>query len=561
MRLNDAHEKMHAVTEGLAEPPRFDPKRRRAVLVALSLVTILASFEATVVSTAMPTIIGELEGLPLYSWVFAVYLLTTTVTMPLYGRLADLHGRRLILLVSIVLFLLGAAACAAAQSMPQLILARGLQGIGAGGLLPTALTVTADLYTVRERARVQGLFSTLWGAASLIGPLVGALMTVSLGWRSIFTINLPLGVLAFAIVATNLRESRAPRRDPFDAWGALALGSGVTFLLLSTLQGTAVITLGLRIALVVAGLAGIACFVRLQARDHPLVPLSLFARAETAAPYFGGALLGTTIYGVDTFVPLFVQGARGGTAAAAGAVVTPLVLFWAVCSSFAARLIVPYGFRATARAGTAVIVVGFAALVACARLDAAVPWISAACALVGCGLGFVGLTQVLAIQHTTAERIRGVATSLVPFFRTVGGSLGVGALGGLLSMGLVSRLGAEAETAGRWLARGGHAAEAATAASAGEALRLRLALEDSLLPVFAVLLGLAVLNFYLAGYFPDRADDRPAPVREASAAGHEPRSEPGPFEAAAASPKPGAIPAGSAPGRPAERPREPPASV
>jgi MFS family permease len=498
------------VTSGPTEPPRFDPKRRRAVLLALSLVTILASFEATVVSTAMPTIIGELEGLPLYSWVFAVYLLTTTVTMPLYGRLADLHGRRLILLVSIVVFLLGAAACAVAQSMPQLILARGLQGVGAGGLLPTALTVTADLYTVRERARVQGLFSTLWGVASLVGPLLGAIMTVTLGWRSIFSINLPLGVLAFALVTTNLKESRAPRRDPFDVRGALALGLGVTLLLVSILQGTSLLTLGVRLLLVAAGLACLAFFVRLQARDHPLVPLSLFARSETAAPYFCGALLGTTIYGVDTFVPLFVQGARGGTAAAAGAVVTPLVLFWAICSSFAARLVVPWGFRATARAGTAVIVCGFSALVACVRLDAPVPWISAACALVGCGLGFVGLTQVLAIQATTPESIRGVATSLVPFFRTVGGSLGVGALGGVLSMGLIARLGAEAETAGRWLARGSHAAASAAAAPPVEAARLRLALEEALLPVFAVLLGLAVLNSYLSGFFPDRADERPA---------------------------------------------------
>jgi MFS family permease len=515
------------VRDGPAEPPRFDPKRRRAVLLALSLVTILASFEATVVSTAMPTIIGELEGLPLYSWVFAVYLLTTTVTMPLYGRLADLHGRRLILLVSIVVFLLGAGACALARTMPQLILARGLQGLGAGGLLPTALTVTADLYKVQERARVQGLFSTLWGVASLVGPLLGAVMTVTFGWRSIFSINLPLGVLAFFLVATNLVESRAPRRDPFDVGGAAALGLGVTLLLVSLLQGTVGLGWKLRLLLVLAGAVCLALFVRLQAGDHPLVPLSLFSRAETAAPYFCGALLGTTIYGVDTFVPLFVQGARGGTAATAGAVVTPLVLFWALCSSIAARLVVPWGFRATARAGTAVIVCGFAALLACTELDAAVPWISAACALVGCGLGFVGLTQVLAIQHTTAESIRGVATSLVPFFRTVGGSLGVGALGGVLSMGLLARLGAEAETAGRFLARGSAFSSAAPLSGGLEAARLRHALEAALLPVFAILFALAVLNLFLTGYFPARADDGPARnERRETPASAEPRIEP-----------------------------------
>lgn len=481
--------------------------------MALSLVTILASFEATVVSTAMPTIIGELEGLPLYSWVFAVYLLTTTVTMPLYGRLADLHGRRRILLISIVLFLAGALACALARSMPQLILARGLQGLGAGGLLPTSLTVTADLYPVRERARVQGLFSTLWGAASLLGPLLGAGMTVAFGWRSIFSINLPTGLLAYALVARNLRESRAPRSDPFDLTGALTLGVGVTALLFSVLHGTGSLALppGLRLALVLGGSGALVLFARLQAsRAHPLIPLSLFTRVETAAPYLCGVLLGTTIYGIDTFVPLFVQGARGGTAAAAGAVVTPVMFFWAMSSSVAARLVVPLGFRTTARVGALLVVLGFAALLACTELDASVPWISAACALVGCGLGFAGLTQALAIQHTTPESIRGVATSLVPFFRTVGGSLGVGALGGLLSLGLVSRLGPGADTAGRWLTRGVEAAAAAPGEVAGlDPTAFRHALERSLLPVFVVLLVLAVANLFVAGFFPARADEPP----------------------------------------------------
>ena len=490
------------------DEPRFDPTQRRAVLVALSLVTVLASFEATVVSTAMPTIIGELEGLPLYSWVFAVYLLTTTVTMPLYGRLADLHGRRRIMLISIVVFLAGALACALARSMPQLILARGLQGIGAGGLLPTSLTVTADLYPVHERARVQGLFSTLWGVASLVGPLLGAGMTVAFGWRSIFSINLPTGILAFALVARNLRESRAPRRDPFDVPGALTLGVGVTALLFSVLHGTGglALPLWLRLALLFGGMGALVGFARLQAsREHPLIPLSLFTKTETVAPYLCGVLLGTSIYGIDTFVPLFVQGARGGTAAAAGAVVTPLMFFWAMSSSVAARLIVPFGFRATARAGALFIVLGFGALLACTEMDASVPWISAACAIVGCGLGFAGLTQVLAIQHATAERIRGVATSLVPFFRTVGGSLGVGALGGLLSLGLVSRLGQGADTAGRWLAHGAVSSAGATEAAVLDPAVFRQALERSLFPVFVVLLGLAFVNLFVAGLFPARA--------------------------------------------------------
>jgi MFS family permease len=241
-----------------------------------------------------------------------------------------------------------------------------------------------------------------------------------------------------------------------------------------------------------SGLVLLAVFVRLEgSREHPLVPPDLFRHARTAAPYVGGVLLGTTIYGVDTFVPLFVQGARGGTAGAAGAVITPLVLFWALSAAVAARVIVRFGFRRTARAGALLILAGFIGLLVAARLDAPVLAISAACGLIGAGLGPSSLSQVLAIQNVVDEGRRGVATSLVPFSRTVGGSLGVGALGGILAAGLTRRMGAAAETAGAALAEGRVPRE------------LRLALEQSLFPVFVVLLALATVNLVVTSRFPD----------------------------------------------------------
>jgi MFS family permease len=480
--------------------PSFDPARRRAVTFALVLVTALASFESTVVSTAMPTIIGELNGLPLYSWVFSIYLLASTVTMPLYGRLADIHGRRRILMSATGLFLAGAMACAFARSMPQLILARGLQGLGAGGLIPIALTVTGDLYSLEERARIQALFSGVWGFASLIGPLLGAFMTVTFGWRSIFSINIPLGLVALYLVATKMIESRASLPDPLDLAGAATLALGIAALLFAVLQkaGAGSIGPGARSALVLTGLASLGVFVRLQARrTHPLVPPELFRRAETAAPYVGGVFLGTTIYGVDTFVPLYIQGARGGTAGAAGAVITPLVLFWAISASVAARVLLRFGFRRTAGAGALLILAGFGGLIAATLLDARVAWISLACGVIGAGLGPSSLSQILVIQNVVEERQRGVATSLVPFFRTVGGSLGVGALGGILATGLTRRLGPAADTAGGLLSAGSVPKE------------LRLALEQSLLPIFVVLLGLAVLNLLVTSRFPEHREARP----------------------------------------------------
>jgi len=475
--------------------PRFDPARRRAVTIALLLVTALSSFESTVVSTAMPTIIGELHGLPLYTWVFSIYLLASTITMPIYGRLADVYGRRRILMGATLVFLLGAVACALARSMPQLIVARGLQGLGAGGLIPIALTVTGDLYSLEERARVQAFFSGVWGFASLVGPLLGAFLTLTFGWRSIFTINVPLGLVALFLVATKMIESREPGSDPLDVTGALTLALGIGALLFAVLQRTGAEALGTgaRLFLGVLGFALLGLFARLQAgRKHPLIPPELFRHADTAAPYVGGILLGTTIYGVDTFVPLFVQGARGGTAGAAGAVITPLVLFWALSAAVAARIIVRFGFRATARAGALLILAGFVGLLVAARFDAPVAAISAACGLIGAGLGPSSLSQVLAIQNVVEERRRGVATSLVPFFRTVGGSLGVGALGGILATGLTRRMGAAADSAGSLLTEGHVPRE------------MRLALEQSLLPVFAVLLALALVNLAVTSRFPDR---------------------------------------------------------
>lgn len=492
-----------------ADPtPRFDPKRRRAVTVALILVSALASFESTVVSTAMPTIIGDLGGLPLYAWVFSVYLLTSTVGMPVYGRLADIHGRRRLLLVGIGVFVSGAIFCAFARTMPQLIAARAIQGLGAAGMLPVTLAVAADIYSIEQRTKVQGLFSAVWGFSSLIGPLLGAFLTVHSGWRSIFWINIPLGLIAFFLVFTRMIESRARLSDPVDVAGSAALAVGVSLVLLGVLHtpagGPGGATPMTQWALLGAGIAALAFFAWLQTRrEHPLVPPELFRRWDTASPYLAGIVMGTAIYGVDTFVPLFVQGARGGTAGAAGAVVTPLIFMWAFSSAVAAKIILRFGFRRTARLGAILVLFGLAGLCAGAFWNAGVAWISAACALVGGGLGPCAIAQVLAIQHVAPERQRGVATSLIPFFRTVGGSIGVGALGGVFAAGLSVRLGSGMETASRLLAGGPAGSPEASGAPAVAPALFRQAIERSLLPVFLVLLALAAINLFLASGFPE----------------------------------------------------------
>ena len=414
------------------------------------------------------------------------------------------------LLVAGSFFLAGAVCCAFARSMPWLIGARALQGLGAGGLVPLSLTVAGDLFSIQDRARVQGIFSGIWGLASLTGPLIGAGMTVAFGWRSIFTINVPLGLVALGLVATQLVETRARRSDPLDVAGALTLAAAVTALLVSVTGRADAegLPLAMRGALFAAGLVLAVAFVRLEKRRaHPLIPVVLFSSATRAAPYVGGLVLGTTIYGVDTFVPLFVQGARGGTAGAAGAVVTPLVLAWSLSATLGARAIVRHGFRRTAQVGALLVLAGLAGLVAASLLDAPVWAVSVVCGVIGAGLGPSSLSHLLTVQHASEEEVRGSATALVPFSRTIGGSLGVAALGGIFSAGLAARLGPAAASAGRLLAHG--AGEGTAEATPVQAAAVRLAIEHSLLPVFALLLVLAVLNLGVAGRLPRSLDKGP----------------------------------------------------
>jgi MFS family permease len=398
--------------------------------------------------------------------------------------------------------------------MPQLIVARGIQGLGAAGLIPIALTVSGDIFSLEERARVQGLFSAVWGFASLVGPLLGAWMTISLGWRSIFAINVPLGILAAALVWTKMIESRSALPDPVDLAGTLTLAGGMTALLFAVLrapEGGAMAAPSVPLLLLAAALLGV--FVRIQMRrSHPLIPPDLFRRWATAAPYLGGTVLGTTIFGVSTFVPLYVQGARGGTAGSAGAVITPLILMWALSAAVSARFVVRFGFRTTARAGSLLSLVGLAGLIAAAFERAGVGWISLACGLVGSGLGPSSLSQILVIQDLVPEQRRGVATSLVPFSRTVGGSIGVGALGGILAAGLSARLGPAAEKAGALLA-GPHAAGRAPMVAP---VVFREAIEVSLLPIFLVIGALAIVNVFISSAFP-RYPAEPPQVRATEA--------------------------------------------
>ncbi len=308
-------------------PPAPD---RVYITAALLLVMVLASMEQTVTSTAMPTIIGDLHGLEHYSWVASIYLLACTVSMPLYGRLADALGRKPVILAAIGLFLVASGLAGAVHSMTQLIVFRGLQGLGAGGIMPVVLTILGDIFTLRERARIQGVFSAVWGTASLAGPWLGARLVLQFGWRSVFYVNFPLALLAGIVLVWKYRDHEKPHSTDLDLPGAVALAIGcMGVLALVSRLGPDGWSWPSIVALMALSGSAIVYFVRHELRAaNPIMPPDLMTHRLVAPALMGSFLLGVGFLSLDTFVPLYVQGGRGGDASAAANVVTPVMLTW-----------------------------------------------------------------------------------------------------------------------------------------------------------------------------------------------------------------------------------------
>jgi len=416
---------------------------RKLVTTALVLGMFLAALEATAVGTAMPTVVAELGGMSRYSWVFSAYLLASTTTVPLYGKLADLYGRRRIYTVGVSLFLLGAALSGTATSPGQLIAYRALQGLGAGGVMPVSTTLIADIYTLQERGRMQGLFSGVWAVSSLVGPAVGGLITDLLSWRWVFYINIPFGLASVVMLRLFLREEAARHEHRLDIVGTLSLTLAIAVLLLALLEGTELWgwldarTLGM---VALAGI-GLMFFLWQERRaPEPMLPLDLFRNPVIAVSSLGSVILGTILFCAAAFVPMFTQGVLGGTAIDAGMTLAPMSIGWPIASTTAGWLLIRFGYRPFSIAGAAIGVLG------CLLLSAANPTsgrgaVMLAMLFVGLGLGFMSTPYLLAVQNAVPKAQRGVATSSVQFFRTIGGAIAVATLGAVLNAHLAARLG------------------------------------------------------------------------------------------------------------------------
>ncbi len=409
---------------------------RRWVTAALMLVMVLASMEQTITSTAMPTIIGSLHGLEHYSWVASIYLLACTVTMPLYGRLTDVLGRKRVILFSITLFIISSLLASTAHTMMQLIVYRGLQGLGAGGIMPVVLTILGDIFTIEERARIQGLFSAVWGTASLAGPMLGWFLVVTLGWRSIFFVNIPAGLIAMLVLMFSYRDLEKPHSVDLDLPGAAAIGiSCMALLMLVSSLGPSGWSWPAAAGLGAVVLAGAVYLLRHERTcADPIMPMDLLTNRSISPSLLGSCLLGIGFLSLDTFVPLYVQGGRGGGPGAAAWVVTPVMLTWALSGIIAAPLVVRWGFRRIALLGSILVVVGFSGLLICAMANAPRVVLGLVLAITGFGLGPTSMSYLLAAQNAVGWQRRGIVTSSVQFFRTVGGAVGIGLLGGLFNI-------------------------------------------------------------------------------------------------------------------------------
>jgi MFS family permease len=503
----------------LDEPAKAERVRpsldRRYVTAALMLVMVLASMEQTVTSTAMPTIIGELHGLEHYSWVASIYLLACTVSMPLYGRLADALGRKRVILSAIGLFLISSLLAASARSMPQLIVYRGLQGIGAGGIMPIVLTILGDIFTIEERARIQGFFSAVWGTASLAGPALGAFLVYTFGWRSIFFVNLPFGVIAAVVLAWKYHDLEKPHSTDLDLPGAVSLAFGCTALLaLVSGLGPGGWPLTIDLGLLAVAVVATTFFAHHElSAPAPIMPPKLMMQRSIGPSMIGSMLLGVAFLSLDTYVPLYVQGARGGGAGAAARVVTPVMLTWALSGIVAAPLVVRWGFRRMAIMGTAIVVIGFTGLL----LGAIYEWprwtLTGVLALTGLGFGPASMSYLLAAQEAVTWQHRGVITGSVQFFRTIGGAVGIGLLGAMFNVLVRSDMNHLREMG---------VAPASVLAPEGKvqvpeaAMQIaRHAIGSGLIWVFAAMLGGAVVGVFVSSLMSKHTREEPISAGEA----------------------------------------------
>ena len=413
--------------------------RYRIILVTVGIMfsLFLASMESTVVATAMPTIVGQLGGLEHYAWVFSAFMLASTTTVPLYGKLSDLYGRRKLYVFAMALFLIGSTLCGRANSMTQLIFARALQGLGAGGIMPLAFILIGEMFTLAQRAKMQGFFSGVWGVSSILGPLLGGFLVDQLSWHWVFYINIPPGLLAAALVAFAWQDQiQSNARPVVDYLGAALLFTSVVVLLFGLVEfGTSTSWIWITTSVV---LFVLLFWVEIRARD-PILPIKLFQDRLFSTSIAHGVLSGWALFGSLSFIPLFVQAVLGTSATQAGITIAPMLLGWVAASIIGTGILLKVGYRKLAILGTTLLVIG-SFLLSRADVNTSRTSLMVFVSFMGIGMGFSIPALLIAVQTTVERRQLGTATSTMQFSRSIGGTIGVSVMGAALSARLASNL-------------------------------------------------------------------------------------------------------------------------